>query len=374
MTKHSKNILIAILTVFLWTGFCYAETQEQIEQKRQNAQEKIHKLKLLEKIESRKLYKNQQKLEQTQENLSINKEKYQKTTESLQVLRNDLQKALSDYEAQKNSSNKRIVSIYKKQRQNYVEFLLNAQDLNNFLDRLYFENLLMRMDRDKIKASQKKTRNILNLKQKIEIQQRDLNNNIKMMDKQQRNIQIAIDKNEKYIEKLKTDRATWEKAERELAKQSEQLTKFINKNTTNDSQKVTSASGSFLRPVNGRVSSPYGYRTHPIFKRRIFHSGVDLASPAGTPIKAANSGKVIFCGWYGGYGKVVIIDHGKVNGQNTTTLYAHMSAFNTAQGKSVNRGQVIGKVGSTGYSTGPHLHFEVRVNGKTTNPFNYVPR
>ncbi len=373
MKKNGFKILICLIAAMFMSGLCYADTQAQIEQKRKMAQDKIYKLKLLEKIESKKLYSNQQKLEETQENLTVNKEKYAKTQENLSSLKKQLDASIQDYEKQKSMSNKRIVSIYKKQRQNYVEFLLNARDINNLLDRLYFENLIMKIDRENIKNSQRKTRNIMILKRKIEEQQRYLDENIKIMNKQEKNIKNAISKNEKYIEKLKTDRTTWEKAERDLAKQSKQLTSLINKSVGDDSEVIV-ANKTFLRPTNGRVSSPYGYRTHPIFKKRIFHSGVDLASPAGTPIKAANSGKVIFVGWYGGYGKVVIIDHGKINGQNTTTLYAHMSRFNTSKGNSVQRGQVVGYVGTTGYSTGPHLHFEVRVNGKTTNPFNYVPR
>ena len=94
--------------------------------------------------------------------------------------------------------------------------------------------------------------------------------------------------------------------------------------------------------------------------------------PYGTPIKAANSGRVIFTGWYSGYGKVVIIDHGKINGVPTTTLYAHMSTISAKQGANVVRGSVIGKVGTTGYSTGPHLHFEVRQKGNPVNPTNFV--
>ena len=92
----------------------------------------------------------------------------------------------------------------------------------------------------------------------------------------------------------------------------------------------------------------------------------------GTPIRASNSGKVIFVGWQNGYGKTIIIDHGRVNGKPTTTLYAHQSRYAVANNQTVTKGQVIGYVGSTGYSTGPHCHFEVRVNGKPVSPWNYI--
>ena len=146
-------------------------------------------------------------------------------------------------------------------------------------------------------------------------------------------------------------------------------------NEVNKTQKEgvsIAVSGGFVKPVNGKITSPFGWRVHPIFKRKIFHSGVDIAVPYGTPIKSANSGRVMFVGWYSGYGKVVIIDHGSINGTPTTTLYAHMSQTIAKQGGNVAKGQVIGKVGTTGYSTGPHLHFEVRQKGNPVNPMNFV--
>ena len=151
---------------------------------------------------------------------------------------------------------------------------------------------------------------------------------------------------------------------------------MINKETgktQKTNQKIVTTT-SFIRPVSGPVTSPFGWRVHPIFKRKIFHSGVDLGMPMNSSVKAANSGKVIFVGWYGGYGKVVIIDHGRVGGVPTTSLYAHLNSYRVSQGASVTKGQVIGNVGTTGYSTGPHLHFEVRQNGNPTNPFNFIPR
>ena len=96
--------------------------------------------------------------------------------------------------------------------------------------------------------------------------------------------------------------------------------------------------------------------------------------PMNAAVRAANSGKVIYVGWYGGYGKVVIIDHGRINGTPTTTLYAHLNSYRVSVGTKVVRGQTIAAVGTTGYSTGPHLHFEVRQNGNPTNPFNFIPR
>ncbi len=125
--------------------------------------------------------------------------------------------------------------------------------------------------------------------------------------------------------------------------------------------------GRFMRPVNGRISSPFGYRIHPILHTRRFHNGIDLAAPTGTRIKAAGTGKVIFAGWKGAYGNCIIIDHGS----GWSTMYGHCSKLSVSRGQTVRKGQTIGRVGSTGWSTGPHLHWTVYHNGKAVNPRNH---
>ena len=116
------------------------------------------------------------------------------------------------------------------------------------------------------------------------------------------------------------------------------------------------------------ITSPYGYRFHPIQKVNRFHSGIDIGAAYGTGIVAAESGTVIKAAWNGGYGKCIVIDHGG----GIYTLYGHCSQINVSVGQSVSRGEQIGLIGSTGNSTGPHLHFEVLINGSTTDPLSYV--
>ena len=375
-------LLVCLFALSLGTMPCVcaqaanANTAKQVEQKRAVAKQQIHKLKLLEKIETNKLYKNQRNLERTEQTLSESKAQYQSAQDELITLEARLQKLNNDFQALQNATNKRIVQIFKTKRKSYVEFLLSSSNVNNFLDRLYFENIVMKQDRDNIKKMQRQTRKIIEVKRQIEMQKRYLASSIKSIDREQKNIQDAISQNEKMIYKLKTDRATWEKAERDLARQSRAIADMINKQTVKsekNQQKIT-VSGGFIRPVGGPVTSPFGWRVHPIFKRKIYHSGVDLGMPMNAPVKAANSGKIIFVGWYGGYGKVVIIDHGRINGVPTTTLYAHLNSYRVSVGSTVVKGHVIANVGTTGYSTGPHLHFEVRQNGNPTNPFNFIPR
>jgi len=129
------------------------------------------------------------------------------------------------------------------------------------------------------------------------------------------------------------------------------------------------ARGRLLLPVpTARMSSSFGPRVHPIFGTTRLHAGMDLAAPTGTPISAAAPGAVVTAGWLGGYGNAVVVDHGG----GLSTLYAHQSALAVTVGQAVGAGDVVGRVGSTGNSTGPHLHFEVRVLGTPVDPANYL--
>ena len=133
---------------------------------------------------------------------------------------------------------------------------------------------------------------------------------------------------------------------------------------------VAVRSTGFRWPIMGRINSPFGWRQHPVTRRRDFHTGIDIKANRNDPIKAAGSGRVVYSGWMGGYGKVLVIEHN--NGQST--LYAHCSTLLAGKGASVSSGQLIAKIGTTGRSTGPHLHFEVRNGNSPVNPIKYLGR
>lgn len=359
-------LLLICLTVLLSSSSSFAAQVKTKEQARQ----KINHLKWLERIEHNKLYKNQQKLESTASNLASSKKQLSTTTNELVELENRLNTALSEFSALDFRMKTRIRKVYKSQRKGFFVLLLTANDFNTFLDRMYFESKIIKQDYARMKVAKEKAREIALLKYSIEEKKRNLAHSIKSINYQQQSIQREIAQNENMINRLRTDRVAYERAEKELAKQSASIGTMINR-TTGNKQDISVSSG-FIKPIAGRITSPFGYRTHPIFNSRTFHSGVDIGGQYRGAIRASNSGKIIYTGWYGGYGKVVIIDHGSVNGKPTTTLYAHLDSISVSNGAYVSKGQVIGREGTTGYSTGPHCHFEVRVNGKPVNPLNYI--
>ena len=302
--------------------------------------------------------------------LEIEAKQYDKKQDRIDVLQKDLNFYLNQYNSRQSASAERIRTIYKTKHTLIIDLLLTTNSITQFLDRVYYQNLIIQSDKKKMKELKEEAKRIAYLKQKLEKERKELSGIIKVMNKENSNIQKTIRQNKSIIDKIQKDKRAYERSERELRRLSDNLTTIISK-STKDSEFV--ATSGFIVPVQGaRISSPYGYRIHPIFKTKNFHSGIDYAAPYGTPIKASNAGKVIYSGWYGGYGKVVILDHGSCTGSPTTTLYAHMSSRKVSVGQTVQRGQVVGLIGTTGYATGPHLHFEIRINGKHTNPKRFL--
>ena len=339
-----------------------------IQQKKQQADLKL-------KYEKNKLSTNQQKLEKAHIKLQDNTVKYNNLVANLAAMEINLNNAVAEYQKTDAEMKSRVRDVYKHQRTGMFELILSAHDVNSLLDTLYFEKLVIQQDYKRMKAMKERADHIARLKAQVENQKRMIEISIRDIKNQRVAIQNSIAANKVMIEKLNKDKNYYEKTERELARQSESIQNMIasltNKNASSDS-KVQVSSKTFIRPISGPITSPFGYRIHPIFKSRIFHSGIDIGGPNGGAIKASNDGKVIYTGWYGGYGKVVILDHGVIDGKPITTLYAHMSSIAVSNGQFVTKGQTVGREGSTGYSTGPHCHFEVRVNGKPTNPLNYI--
>lgn len=367
--KRVLNLLILSALVLNTLGCLESVAATDLEVKKKQTREKINRLKWLENVEANKLYKNQQKLENANTNLHNSKNQIVAIQKELSQMQAKLSQASYEYNSLNSLLAKHIRCVYKTQRKASLEVLLASEDINMLLDRIYFQKIILQEDYKNMDRAREKAREIRSLTDAIAAKKIHLERDVASINSQKDYINRAIARNESMIDKLKNDRIAYEKAEKELAKQSASIGSYINK-TAKDSN-VQVASG-FIKPIQGRITSPFGWRTHPIFNSRTFHSGVDIGGPNLGAIKASNSGKVIYSGWYGGYGKVVILEHGIINGKPVTTLYAHMNSIAVSNGQKVTKGQTLGYEGTTGYSTGPHCHFEVRVNGQPNNPLNYI--
>lgn len=375
LSNTKKIAVLSLMLVFVFSFFVItpanasSSEKKRIEHKRLVTRQKINRLKILETQETNKLYRNQIKLEKSTRVLNESKQQYSTTQVKLSDLERELSYSLQTFSTSENNTRHRIRQIYKKQRSGLFQLLLSTTDINEFLDRIYYQNIIAKRDKKNLVYVKERARRIARLKYQAEEQKRILQGAIESINYQKQSIQSAINKNSSMIQKLRTDRLAYERAEKELARQSANLENMISRNAGDSTIKITSG---FIRPVGGGITSSFGWRIHPIFKSRTFHSGLDIGAPYGSAVRASNSGRVIYAGWYGGYGKVVILDHGRYNGVPVTTLYAHLSSYNVGVGDTIVRGQSVGRVGSTGYSTGPHLHFEVRVKGQPTNPLSYI--
>lgn len=328
---------------------------------------KIKELKRKERIEINKLYKSQNKLERTKTNINRYKKKLNTTKTKVRSLESNLFRLQREKKVLEERSASRIRNIYKGERLTLLHLIFESKDLNTFLDRIHYQKKLVNNDTKVLDKLRDKAKRLTYTKSSLEYQNNKMKYTLKLMNREKRSIKTAINVSENLINKLRTDRATYEAAQRELSKQSKHIERKLR--TSSSKNQVSSK---FIKPVAGVISSPFGWRRHPIFRSRSFHTGVDIAGRNRSRIRASNSGKVIHSGWYGGYGKVVIINHGKYKGKGTSSLYAHLSKTIVKVGQTVKKGQTIGYEGTTGYSTGPHLHFEIRFNGKPSNPMNLI--
>ena len=265
---------------------------------------------------------------------------------------------------------KRLRDIYENGQVNYLDVLLGSADFRDFASRMYLLQRVIRQDTRLIE--------LLN-RQKAELQRRqaELAENKRQLDATHAEVVakqelVAQKQQEQQVlyEKALADKARLDAEYEELQENSRQIAAMIKQmEEAGRMNAQRHGSGQFSWPVYGGITSPFGWRVHPIWHSQIFHAGIDIAADYGEPVVAADSGTVIYAGWMGGYGNAVMIDHGG----GLVTLYGHNSSLTVGVGENVARGQTIALAGSTGNSTGPHCHFEVRVHGDVVEPLNYLP-
>ena len=276
---------------------------------------------------------------------------------------------------------KRLRDIYINGRVNYLDVLVGAKDFNDFTTRMELLKRIASQDAALVNKVREERALILEKHQQLEADKARLVTLKQNAEDEQKRIDANKAEQQQLLAKMQKEKATSERAYNELLQTSRNIEAMIrkreeeNKRAQQQGKSVTKVpvqvrgSGDLRWPLSSRrITSQFGWRIHPIFGTSKFHSGIDIGAGMGEPVWAAAGGVVIHSGWMGGYGKAVIIDHGG----GLTTLYAHNSRLVVKNGETVKKGQVIAHAGSTGYSTGPHLHFEVRKYGKPVNPRSYM--
>ncbi|YAF97934.1 MAG: murein hydrolase activator EnvC [Nodularia sp. CChRGM 3473] len=351
------------------------QQQQQINQERENAIQQRDRLTNLQQAAQQRLTGINQNLQTTNSQIQDSELRLRLASERLQQLEADLTVAENSYAERRIATVARLQYLQRSPAFQGWAVLLQSQNISDFISRRHQLKLVYQADQ-KILAKLNTQANQIN-QQKTDVEQQK--NEIALIRQellaQKTDYQTQAQSQSDLIDRLNSDRLALEAAQNQLDKDSQNLEILIQQKVAAAQAKANSRTNIFIRgtgilafPSDARTSSAFGWRTHPILGYRRFHSGLDFAASYGSRIRAADSGTVIFAGWYGGYGRTIIIDHG----ESMTTLYAHASELYVSEGQSVERGQAIAAVGSTGLSTGPHLHFEVRRNGSPVNPADFL--
>ena len=258
----------------------------------------------------------------------------------------------------------RLRQIYKWGRVGYLDLLLDSRDFGEFVTHYTYLGLIVRRDGELIQDLVEETQRWKALKAELASQQEELRGLITQVQRERHALEQETEAKRRLLGEIAQRRALYEQVVEDLERESKELEELIRQIQAGSRRIAIVSRGALLWPLEGEITSGFGVRRHPLFRIAKMHTGVDIASTWGTPVPAAGDGEVIYAGWFGGYGKIVVIDHGG----GLSTLYAHLSAILVELGQQVKRGQIIGRVGSTGYSTGPHLHFEVRIDGRPVDP------
>ena len=374
-----KKICLAVIMALLIIGslnIVKGLTATELEQRRAELKNKINEagksieninIELTENLEAinkldEEIYSYETQINTISENLENIEKQIKETEDYLDTIQ-------VDYEHQKEVLQERLLYAYEEGPTRYLDVLLNSKSMLDFITNYYLIAELMQYDKDLLDGIERDKEQIEQIEQSLN----ESKENLKLIKNEQKKIAISLE-NSKIVKNSYINNLTNEEKQiqEEMSMYQEELDLLeleilLAVLENSDTQYV---GGTFAWPAPGyyTITSPYGMRVHPIIKTFSNHSGIDIGAPMGSYAIAANDGIVTKATYSYSYGNMVIIDHGG----GVTTLYAHGSEILAQVGDVVKRGDAIMKVGSTGWSTGPHLHFEIRINGTTIDPYPYV--
>lgn len=378
--KKLGGLLLALwlAVLSLYGAMCFADTADDKRAELNDVRQRMERMQTRKEQARRKAESASAELSEVMGSLNelqAQANNLQKKSDALQGKINDnqakLEKKQQEMQERMLIYRKRLRDIYINGQINYLDVLLGAKDFSDFSSRMYLLQKIISRDLELLEKLKQDAAEINSRKEQLAAEMKEI-----------KATQTELEAKKARVNKLREQRAYMlYKAQEEEQSSQEEYERLlaISENIASMLRNMENAgggapagqggTGQFMWPCNGPITSYYGWRTHPIFGTTKYHSGMDIAVDSGTPIHAADSGTIVYSGWLGGYGNCVMIDHGG----GLVTLYAHNSALNVGEGQYVSKGTVVAYAGSTGYSTGPHCHFEVRLHGELTEPLNYLP-
>jgi murein DD-endopeptidase MepM/ murein hydrolase activator NlpD len=339
----------------------------EIKDKKEEARSKLKSIQKVMRSAKQELADVDEKMEGIEAKVHATQDRLTRLDEEHSRLNQELEKASKEFEEKSKRAKQRLLYIRMKGETSVIAALTGATSLSDLTGRKFIFETIASKDRklfsdvkelrDSIARKRDRTKQIIAENKELLAVQRQQHAQWNEIRKEKSTIVHRLMDKASSVQELLSD------LNQDEQRIENQIQKYLEQTGVGGARP-----GKLLMPVSGRLSSKFGMRNHPILRRSRMHTGQDIAAPSGTSIKAAAAGTVITSGRMGGYGNVVIISHGG----GMTTLYAHCSRLLVKAGQKVSRGQTIAKVGSTGLSTGPHLHFEVAINGKKVDPRKYL--
>ena len=362
--------ILLMLTFAVETSLASAATLSQIRNNIKNKQQELNESRAKEKSLGDQVNSLEQQINSKQSDIDELEASISEAQAKLETLEEELAAAEEKVNTQNENLNARLRNMYKNGSVGFIDVLMDSGSFSEFLNNLSLVEKVYTSDQDVLEELQKAYDEIDAKKKEIETLQAELSESKATMEEQKSSLEADKASVEKKKSEIAADSAETQRELDKLEADAQALTSSIrNSGSSSSSSKYNGGIMAWPVPSCHTVSSGYGGRIHPTTGKYKFHGGLDIPGSYGSAIVAANSGKVIWAGNRGdSYGNYVIIDHGG----GVSTLYGHSSKVLVSTGQRVSRGQRIANVGSTGRSTGPHCHFEVRINGSRVNPNPYV--
>jgi murein DD-endopeptidase MepM/ murein hydrolase activator NlpD len=289
----------------------------------------------------------------------------------------ELERTVAELEAYTDRFRDRAAGVYMRGPTTYEAVLFGAADFHAFVAGLAYADRVLQVDVDAVDRIRELKASIEAQRAEVESRRAELDRQTAAVAREQarlaglrerqagaRDAVLAeIDYKRELLRRVQSEKAAYAAALQSYLEESQSIAELLRR--AQRGQQVVQGQGGYLKwPVSGRVTSEFGWRTHPVYGYRSFHTGIDIAAPAGTTVHAARAGEVLYVGYRGAFGLIVLVDHGG----SLATMYAHLARAYVSPGDAVSLLGAVGAVGCTGWCTGPHLHFEVRVAGEPQNP------